>query len=102
MRATVRTAMCAGLSALFLCSGTPGASAVTHPVVAPTTVAADCAVLGPQGPGWATIDNACDFDITASVSLTYGPAPACIDIEGGGSRLIFWNTEAEAINASQC
>ncbi|WP_331772743.1 hypothetical protein OG948_55690 (plasmid) [Embleya sp. NBC_00888] len=102
MRATVRAAMGAGLSALFLCSGTPGASAVTHTLVTPTTVTADCAVLGPQGPGWATIDNACDFDITASVTLTYGPPPACIDIEGGGSRLIFWGTEAEASNASEC
>ncbi|MFJ8745424.1 hypothetical protein ACIRL2_39395 [Embleya sp. NPDC127516] len=102
MRSTVRAAMCAGLSALFLCSGAPGASAVTHTFVAPATVAADCAVLGPQGPGWATIENACDFGISASVTLTYGPSPACIDIEGGGSRLIFWGTEAEASNASQC
>jgi hypothetical protein len=78
------------------------ASAVTHTSVAPATVTADCAVLGLQGPGWAVIENACDVDITASVSLTYGPSPACVHIPGGGNAPVFWATEAKATNASEC
>jgi len=74
--------------------------AVAH--AAPATVTADCAVLGDQGPGWADIRNACDHDITATVSLSHGASPGCLIIWGDDTRRVYWRSGAVATNASEC
>lgn len=88
-------------AAVFAFVGAVPAASAAVPA-APATVTADCAVLGDQGPGWAEIRNACDFDITASVSLSSGRSPACVDIRGGDSRVVYWRGGAVATNASEC